>query len=102
MSYIVTISESELISAMILLNTPTEYRHWMLQQLLHDCPAGEGSLAFASQEIDDFIFDVRPESYPCVGFMTQIADEPSICQPLFIYKEQVFVWAHQMGFGFDS
>ncbi|CAH0326494.1 hypothetical protein SRABI106_04671 [Rahnella aquatilis] len=78
-----------------------EYRQWIMDEIFQASAVGENS-EFADQEVDDFIFDARPVAYPCVAVMIPTPGEPGVCEPRFFYKEQIFEWAHKMGFGFDS
>lgn len=84
------------------INNEFEYRNWILEEIFQVSAVGEGVSEFVEQEIDDFIFDARPVGYPCVAVMIQTQGQSNVCEPHFIYKEQVFEWAHQMGFGFDN
>ncbi len=86
---------------MKMLSNEAEYRNWIMRELFLTSPTGE-VMPFADQEVDDFIFDARPVEYPCIAVMAQSMADPTLCEPKFVYKEQVFDWAHQMGFGFDS
>jgi len=83
------------------INNEVEYRKWIMDEIFQASAVGETS-EFADQEEDDFIFDARPVAYPCVAVMIQTPGEPGVCEPRFVYKEQIFDWAHKMGFGFDS
>lgn len=86
---------------MKMLQNEADYRSWIMAELFMVREPRESAL-FVEQEIEDFIFDARPAAYPCVAVMVQTKGEPAVCEPKFIYKEQVFEWAHQMGFGFGS
>ena len=83
------------------INNEVEYRKWIMDEIFQASAVSETS-EFADQEVDDFIFDARPLSYPCVAVMIQTPGEPGVCEPRIVYKEQNFEWAHQMGFGVDS
>jgi len=85
------------------LHNEMEYRNWIMEDIFQASAVGESEASiFADQEIEDFIFDARPVAYPCIAVMIQTPGQPGVCEPRFVYKEQVFEWAHQMGFGFDS
>ncbi|QCR36468.1 hypothetical protein [Nissabacter sp. SGAir0207] len=86
---------------MKMLHNERDYRNWIMAELFLVSETGEAA-QFVDQEIEDFIFDARPGAYPCIAVMVQAKGQPAVCEPKFVYKEQVFEWAHQMGFGFDS
>ena len=48
---------------MTFINNEFEYRNWIIEEIFQVSAVSEAS-EFADQEVDDFIFDARPVSYP--------------------------------------
>jgi len=55
---------------MTFINNEFEYRNWIIEEIFQVSAVSEAS-EFADQEVDDFIFDARPVSYPCIAVMIQ-------------------------------
>ncbi|MGY3164836.1 hypothetical protein ACVWVR_004105 [Ewingella americana] len=51
---------------MTFINNEFEYRNWIIEEIFQVSAVSEAS-EFADQEVDDFIFDARPVSYPCIA-----------------------------------
>jgi len=81
---------------MFMIKNDFEYRDWMMKTYfcLDDI---QGETLLTAEELEDFLFDSRPASYPCLGMVT-----PSVGMPLeneisFVYSDQVSIWAKEMG-----
>jgi len=84
------------IHPMFMIKNDFEYRDWMMKTYfcLDDI---QGETLLTAEELEDFLFDSRPASYPCLGMVT-----PSVGMPLeneisFVYSDQVSIWAKEMG-----
>lgn len=81
---------------MQLLYDDYEYRSWIMREyFLID--GLDNATVLSDEELDEFLFETRPDSYPCVALMAPSLNNPIVSDVHFIYREQVSDWACKMG-----
>ena len=81
---------------MYLLTNPLEYRNWMLTNyfMINDI---DGTSLLSDEELDEYLFDLRPLDYPCLAMISTSINQPMVNEVTFIYREQIAHWAEKMG-----
>ena len=81
---------------MYLLTNPLEYRNWMLTNyfMINDI---DGTSLLSDEELDEYLFDLRPLDYPCLVMISTSINQPMVNEVTFIYREQIAHWAEKMG-----
>lgn len=79
-----------------MLKNDFEYREWMMTAyFLLDGIQGDSLLT--EEELEDFLFESRPEIYPCLAMIKPSSVRPLDNEISFIYPEQISRWAKEMG-----
>ncbi len=81
---------------MHLLTTPFEYRSWMMTHYFM-IDSVEGASLLSEEELDEYLFDLRPLDYPCLAMIGTSINQPLLNEVTFIYREQIALWAEKMG-----
>lgn len=81
---------------MFMIKNDFEYRDWMMKTYFRlDGIHGESLLT--DEELEDFLFESRPGSYPCLAMITPSSTQPLENEISYIYRDQISQWAKAMG-----
>ncbi|PKE30411.1 hypothetical protein CWS43_12370 [Rahnella sp. AA] len=81
---------------MQLISNDYEYRMWMMEAYF--CQDSiEGDKLLTEEELDDFLFEYRPQEYPCLGTVTPSKITALDYDITFFYRQQISEWAKSMG-----
>ncbi|MBS0969864.1 MULTISPECIES: hypothetical protein [Yersiniaceae] len=57
----------------------------------------DGTSLLSDEELDEYLFDLRPLDYPCLAMISTSINQPMANEVVFIYREQIAQWAEKMG-----
>lgn len=81
---------------MYLIKNDFEYRSWMLDAYFRQDDIF-GDTLLTDEEMDDFLFESRPQEYPCLGMVTPSKTNPLDSDIAFFYRNNINDWATSMG-----
>jgi hypothetical protein len=81
---------------MQLIKNDYEYRVWMLNAYFYQDDM-EGDKLLTDEEMDDFLFEYRPQEYPCLGTVTPSKESSLELDITFFYRDHISEWAKSMG-----
>ncbi|MBU9809771.1 hypothetical protein J1781_01790 [Rahnella sp. C60] len=81
---------------MQLIKNDFEYRTWMLDAYFYQDKI-EGDKLLTDEEMDDFLFEYRPQEYPCLGSVTPSKECSLELDITFFYRGHISEWAKSMG-----
>jgi hypothetical protein len=84
------------ITAMRLIKNDFEFRLWMLDAYFYQDKI-EGDTLLTDEEMDEFLFECRPQEYPCLGTVTPSKECSLEFDIAFFYREHITEWAKLMG-----
>ena len=81
---------------MHLIKNDFEYRSWMLEAYFRQDNI-YGDTLLTEEEMEDILFDSRPQEYPCLGMVTPSKQNPLDSDIMFFYRNNINDWAMSMG-----
>lgn len=81
---------------MRLIKNDCEYRAWMLDAYFYQDNI-EGDTLLTDEEMDEFLFESRPQEYPCLGTVAPSKDCSLELDIMFFYRDHISEWAKSMG-----
>ena len=81
---------------MHLIKNDFEYRSWMLDAYFRQDNIF-GDTLLTDEEMDDFLFESRPQEYPCLGMVTPSKTNSLDSDIAFFYRNNINDWATSMG-----